>query len=73
MVLPGSVSGFWFLVIGQEISVKRRVQNKKTLLWSDRSCKITKPICMRGSSGHANLDNYGDRAKVVRGSENARP
>ena len=28
-------------------TVKRRVHNKKTLLWYDRSRKITKPICVR--------------------------
>ena len=44
-----------------KITVKRRVQNKKTLLWSDRSRKITKPICIGGSSEHANLVNNGDR------------
>ena len=38
-----------------QISVKKRVQNKKTLLWSDRSRKVTKPICVRGDSGRANL------------------
>ena len=58
-----------------QVSVKRRVQNKKTLLWSDRSRKITKPICVRGNSGRANLVNSGDRAngRNERGSENARP
>ena len=56
-----------------QISVKRRVQNKKTLLWSDRSKKVTKPICVRGNSGRANLVNSGDRAREMSGSENARP
>ena len=28
-------------------TVKKRVRNKKTLLWYDRSVKITKPICMK--------------------------
>ena len=45
-----------------QVSVKRRVQNKKTLLWSDRSRKVTKPICVRGGSGHVSLANSGDRA-----------
>ena len=56
-----------------KISVKKRVQNKKKLLWSDRSRKITKPICVRGSSDPANLVNTGDRASEMSGSEDPRP
>ena len=48
-------------------------RNKKTLLWYDRSRKITKPICVRRDSGRANLANSGDRAKGMSGSEDARP
>ena len=42
-----------------KVSVKKRVQNKKTLLWSDRSRKVEKFICVRKFSEHANLADSG--------------
>ena len=42
-----------------KVSVKKRVQNKKTLLWSDRSRKVDKFICVKKYSEHANLANSG--------------
>ena len=34
-----------------KVSSRKRVQNKKTKLWYDRSMKITKPICVRRRTG----------------------
>ena len=41
------------------ITVKRRTQNKKTLLWYDRSKKITKLICVKKKPDRSNLANGG--------------
>ena len=54
------------------ITVKRRTQNKKTLLWYDRSKKITKPICVKKKSDLSNLAKSGENQEVKKGSENAR-
>ena len=55
-----------------KVSVKKRVQNKKTLLWSDRSRKVNKLICVKGHPERANLDNSGLTGSEKSGSENAR-
>ena len=34
-----------------KVSSRKRVQNKKTKLWYDRTMKITKPICVRQRTG----------------------
>ena len=45
-------------------TAKRRVQNKKTLLWYDRSRKITKPICVRKRiNEQTNLAKHTDSKK----------
>ena len=54
------------------ITVKKRTQNKKTLLWYDRSKKITKPICVKKKPDLSNLANSGENQEVEKGSENAR-
>ena len=47
-------------------TVKKRVQNKKTLLWYDRSKKISKFVCVRESSNRANLANSSTQREVVK-------
>ena len=45
-------------------TVKRRVHNKKTLLWYDRSRKITKPTCLRKRiNGQTNRAKHTDSKK----------
>ena len=57
-----------------KVSVRRRIQNKKTLLWSDRSRKVDKLIrfCVRKLPEQANLINSGKIETEQGGSENAR-
>ena len=47
-------------------TVRRRVQNKKTLLWYDRSKKISKFVCVKKSSIRANLTNSNIPREVVK-------
>ena len=55
-----------------EVEVRVELGNKKTLLWYDRSKKITKPICVKKKPDLSNLANSGENQEVEKGSENAR-